>query len=62
MYNTDFIVRYHDIETELINKLQRKAQLKREKELNEMEQKEIEQRIKEEAAVKKRVERRRHRL
>jgi len=48
MYNTDFVVRYHDIETELINKLQRKAELKKEKEL-----KEIEQRIKEEAAIKK---------
>ncbi len=45
MYNTDFVVRYHDIETELINKLQRKAELKKEKEL--------EQRIKEEATVKK---------
>jgi hypothetical protein len=45
MYNTDFVVRYHDIETELINKLQRKTELKKEKEL--------EQRTKEEAAVKK---------
>ena len=55
MYNTDFVVRYHDIETELINKLQRKDQLKKEMELKEMEQKEkeIEQRIKEESAVKK---------
>jgi hypothetical protein len=55
MYNTDFVVRYHDIETELINKLKRKTELKKEKELKEIEQreKELEQRIKEEAAVKK---------
>lgn len=50
MYNTDFVVRYHDIETELINKLQRKTELKKEKELKE---KELEQRTKEEAIVKK---------
>lgn len=48
MYNTDFVVRYHDIETELINKLQRKVELEKEKEL-----KELEQRIKEESVVKK---------
>jgi hypothetical protein len=48
MYNTDFLVRYHDIETELINKLQRKNDLKKENELKEMEQ-----RKKEEAVVKK---------
>jgi hypothetical protein len=40
MYKTDFVVRYYDIEMELLDKLQRRDQLKKEKEENEQKNKE----------------------
>lgn len=40
MYKTDFVVRYYDIEMELIDKLQRRDLLKKEKEENEQKNKE----------------------
>ena len=62
MYNIEFVVRYHDIEVELIKKLERKAQEKKEKDATEIiaqalalaqAQAQSEQKINEEANTKK---------